>query len=64
VVVVFLVRRQMNEVNEEVEEDRVVMIDKEGKTDIKIIDNLLNSQPQLNVAHGKIKIMNPFLSWR
>ena len=39
----FLVRRQINVVNEE-EEDRIVMIDKKGKTNIKIIDKVLNDE--------------------
>jgi hypothetical protein len=44
VVVVLLVRRQINQVDEEEEEDRIVMVDKKGKTDIKIIDKVLNDE--------------------
>jgi hypothetical protein len=48
VVVVFLVRRQINQVNEEeMEEDRIVMVDKKGRTDIKIIDKVLNNENEV-----------------
>jgi hypothetical protein len=48
VVVVLLVRRQINQVDEEEEEeDRIVMVDKKGKTDIKIIDKVLNDENEV-----------------
>ena len=40
---IYLMRRQINKANEEeMEEDRIVMIDKKEKYKIKIIDNVLN----------------------
>ena len=39
--VVYLVRRQMIQLEKE-EEDMIVMIDKQGKTDIKTLGKLLN----------------------
>ena len=48
VVVGLLVRRQINQVNEEEEEeDRIVMVDKKGRTDIKIIDKVLNDENEV-----------------
>jgi hypothetical protein len=48
-VVVLLVRRQINQVKEEEEdeEDRIVMVDKKGRTDIKIIDKVLNNENEV-----------------
>ena len=45
-----LVRRQINQVDEEEEEeeeDRIVMVDKKGRTDIKIIDKVLNDENEV-----------------
>ena len=40
--VVYLVRRQIIQLEEEAEEDMIVVIDKQGKTDIKTLGKLLN----------------------
>ena len=43
----YLVRRQIYQVTEDVEEDRIVMIDKKGKTDMKILDKVLNDKKEV-----------------
>ena len=43
----YLVRRQIYQVTEEEEEDRIVMIDKKGKTDIKILDKVINDEKEV-----------------
>ena len=50
--VVYLVRRQMIQLNEEDEEevkgeDMIVVIDKQGKTDIKTLDKVLNDAKEV-----------------
>ena len=50
--VVYLVRRQIiqleeMEEEEEKEEDMIVVIDKEGKTDIKTLDKVLNDAKEV-----------------
>ena len=50
--VVYLVRRQMIQLDEgyeeeEKEEDMVVVIDKQGKTDIKTLDKVLNDAKEV-----------------
>ena len=49
--VVYLVRRQMiqleEEEEEEKEEDMIVMIDKQGKTDIKTLNKVLNDAKEV-----------------
>ena len=44
--VVYLVRRQMIQLEKE-EEDMIVMIDKQGKTDIKTLDKVLNDAKEV-----------------
>ena len=47
--VVYLVRRQMIQLDEEEvkEEDMIVVIDKQGKTDIKTLDKVLNDAKEV-----------------
>ena len=50
--VVYLVRRQMIQLDEEdeeevKEEDMIVVIDKQGKTDIKTLDKVLNDAKEV-----------------
>ena len=40
-------RRQIYQVTGEEEEDRIVMVDKKGRTDIKIIDKVLNDENEV-----------------
>ena len=44
---VYLVRRQMIQLEEEAEEDMIVVIDKQGKTDIKTLDKVLNDAKEV-----------------
>ena len=41
-----LVRRQIYQVTGE-EDDRIVMVDKTGRTDIKLIDKVLNDEKEV-----------------
>ena len=42
--VVILVRRQIYQIEEEESEELVVVVDKEGKTGIKIVEKVLNDE--------------------
>ena len=46
--VVYLVRRQINQLSQgEEEEDRVVMIDRMGNTNIKVVDKVLSDKNEV-----------------
>ena len=47
VAVVWLVRRQIYKLDDEVDEDRILMTDQEGKTDIRKIEHVLSDKKEV-----------------
>lgn len=44
----YLVRRQLHQLTEEEEgEDRIVMVDKDGKSDIRMLEKVLNDENEV-----------------